>query len=330
MRVAMPLAGLLFLTATLSGCLGVDNMAELKAALGHGPQPLEVLPPIARLRASPTLAGVGQPVAFSAQGSADPQSLALSYLWTFGDGARAEGSEVSHRYAAPGTFTATLAARSMAGLLGTDTVLVTVVENRAPMVHIAIARGGEAIERAMAGEELTFTGTVRDPEGLPVTLGWDFGDGGTAIASEARHAYARGGLYTVTLRAEDPAGLVATATRTVAIDELVSDVGSVALTRERATHPLEVAAGVQRVAAQVEFPASLGLNALRVTVLDARGEEVGTIQTQPAPGTQGVVQAVLDLAAADVEGHAPGGWTLRVDRASGVDVAYEFTVEVRY
>src|SRR5262249_23064856 len=55
-----------------------------------------------------------------------------------------------------------------------------------------------------------------DADGDDVALAWDFGDGTTATGAQAQHAFAAG-IYTVTLRATDEAGLSATQSFTVGI-----------------------------------------------------------------------------------------------------------------
>lgn len=328
-RVALPLAGALLLTASLSGCLGVDNMAQFKAALGFGPEPVELLAPIARLRATPTLAAVGQAVAFSAQGSLDPQGFPLSFAWDFGDGARAEGSEATHRYRAPGTYEATLEARSAAAV-GVDSMLITVTVNRPPTAQLDVLRGGAPVERALAGEALDFEAAARDPEGGPVAVRWDFGDGATALTPKATHAYERGGRYLVTLTAEDAEGLAATAERVLVVDQAFAGRGSVALLRESHAHVLDVGAAPAEVTVRAAFDALLGANGLVLVLTDAEGQEVARSASQVPPAAQGAAEVVLRAAADQLAGHRAGAWNLVVQRASGASVDYAFTAEVRY
>jgi PKD domain-containing protein/flagellar hook capping protein FlgD/Big-like domain-containing protein len=51
---------------------------------------------------------VGNALTMSAAGSSDPDGDALTYAWTFGDGGSGSGVEVSHPYAAAGTYNVTV------------------------------------------------------------------------------------------------------------------------------------------------------------------------------------------------------------------------------
>jgi Rib/alpha/Esp surface antigen-like repeat protein len=71
-------------------------------------------------------------VAFTAAGS-DPDGDALSYAWSFGDGTTAQGgATAAHTYAAPGTYTATVAVRDPDGSTDTATVTITVSGGSGP------------------------------------------------------------------------------------------------------------------------------------------------------------------------------------------------------
>ena len=66
----------------------------------------------------------GNPVAFSASGSSDPDGTIASYSWTFGDGGSAPGASPSHTYTGAGPYTAVLTVTDNQG--GTDTDQATV------------------------------------------------------------------------------------------------------------------------------------------------------------------------------------------------------------
>jgi YVTN family beta-propeller protein len=68
------------------------------------------LPPVPRAAAAPEEVVVGQVVAFSSAGTLDPDAGpgAVTYLWTFGDGATSTEANPTHAYATPGAWAATL------------------------------------------------------------------------------------------------------------------------------------------------------------------------------------------------------------------------------
>ncbi len=75
----------------------------------------------------------GQPLALDATASFDPGgSSALSYAWSFGDGATASGQSVSHTYARPGGYTLSL---TVSGAGGTRVVRKSVAVTAGAMVY---------------------------------------------------------------------------------------------------------------------------------------------------------------------------------------------------
>ena len=57
-----------------------------------------------------------------------------------------------------------------------------------------------------------FTGSGSDPEGGPLQLSWDFGDGASGTGTAPTHTYDAPGDYEVTLTVTDDAGATATST----------------------------------------------------------------------------------------------------------------------
>ncbi|WP_411281713.1 DNA/RNA non-specific endonuclease [Gemmatimonas sp.] len=66
-------------------------------------------------------------VAMSASASTDPDGDALTFAWSFGDGATATGVTTSHVYTTSGTFTVRLIATDIRGLADTVTTTATVL-----------------------------------------------------------------------------------------------------------------------------------------------------------------------------------------------------------
>ncbi len=82
-------------------------------------------PPEAALD-GPYAAYAGDPVAMSGAGSTDADGDALTYAWSFGDGATAGGASTSHTYATAGSFTVRLIVTDVLGLADTVTTTTTI------------------------------------------------------------------------------------------------------------------------------------------------------------------------------------------------------------
>ncbi|HLX62175.1 MAG TPA: PKD domain-containing protein [Planctomycetota bacterium] len=113
--------------------------------------------------ATPSTAGVGQPVNFSivVTGSG------LTYAWNFGDGGTDSGASVNHAYAAVGTYTASVTITSPGNPTQTASVQVTVV---APLVGSGNDSDGDGFSDALE----TIAGTdphsaASTPIGQPLT-----------------------------------------------------------------------------------------------------------------------------------------------------------------
>jgi len=166
----------------------------------------------------------GQSVSFTGTAT-DPNGDPVTVLWNFGDGSATSTllSPGSHTYAAVGTYTVTFTATDSLGLSdptpATRTITVSAVPvNQAPNGTITAPAANVSIT---AGQSVSFTGTATDPDGNPVTVLWNFGDGSatSTLLSPGSHTYAAAGTYTVTFTATDSLGLAdpTPATRTITV-----------------------------------------------------------------------------------------------------------------
>ena len=84
---------------------------------------------------------------------------ALNYVWNFGDGSTATGSDVSHHFAAPGVYVVTVTATDAVGQSSTQTIPVTVTG--VPfLVRKAI------FTLSPTGDSAQITGIIHIPAGL--------------------------------------------------------------------------------------------------------------------------------------------------------------------
>lgn len=141
----------------------------------------------------------GDTASFDASGSTDNDGDSLSYSWDFGDGEKAEGKTVSHKYTKGGVYQAKLIVDDGSKTdcsTASDKVLVNV--NTSPSAVIA------SNDTASVGQTVNFdSATSNDPDGDKLGYSWDFGDGTSASGISAKHSYSKGGLYKVTLVVDD-------------------------------------------------------------------------------------------------------------------------------
>ncbi|CAN5607109.1 hypothetical protein BH10ACI3_BH10ACI3_00350 [soil metagenome] len=86
--------------------------------------------PVAIISATPTTGTAPLNVAFDGRSSTGPNTL-TAWNWTFGDGGTGSGSQISHLYSTPGTFTASLVVTDTFGLSSLPRT-VSIVINIAP------------------------------------------------------------------------------------------------------------------------------------------------------------------------------------------------------
>lgn len=112
---------------------GYPYDVNVRARIGPG-APTGAVAPVAVFSAA---AEPGDPHAFSfdASASSDADGDALWFDWSFGDGETGAGERVSHRYAAPGTYTVTLTVSDPGGLTGQATQQVRVASKTSGQLH---------------------------------------------------------------------------------------------------------------------------------------------------------------------------------------------------
>jgi PKD repeat protein/uncharacterized protein YraI len=162
----------------------------------------------------PTEAQVGQPVVFSARNSSvAPGSHLTTFEWTFGDGTRAQGVDVTHIYTNPGDYEVTLnvtddKARSNTAAQPIKIVPAPTAPTATPTVP---SEGPDAVINApsqgVVGQPITFDGGGSTGPNPIVSYRWAFGDGSTADAVTVEKTYGAVGVYNVTLTVTDDNGL---------------------------------------------------------------------------------------------------------------------------
>ncbi len=165
---------------------------------------------------------VGQSVSFAGTAT-DPEGDAVTVLWSFGDGTSSPLlTPGNHTYPVAGTYTVRLTATDSKGLVDpnppTRTITVQAATVNLPPTGVITSPLGNVT--IVAGQPVSFSGTVSDPNGDPVTVLWTFGDGGTStLLAPGNHVYTTAGTYTVHFTATDSKGLAdpAPPTRTITV-----------------------------------------------------------------------------------------------------------------
>jgi PKD repeat protein len=123
-----------------------------------------------------------------------------------------EGTNIAtHTYTSAGAVTVRVRVNEP-GPGGSETVTKQITVNGAPGANFVFLPGDP-----LAGESVSFTPLVVDPEGDSVTLTWNFGDGSLGSGTSPSHAYATAGTYPVVLTATDLHGAATTQTNDVVI-----------------------------------------------------------------------------------------------------------------
>ncbi len=149
---------------------------------------------------------VGQSVLFNGFGSTDSDGQIVSYFWS--NGITAPSGEFV--YLEPGVYTETLTVTDDDGALATDTVVITVVDNYAP-----VANAGADIT-AVVGADVVLDGSASsDANGGIVSYEWSNGLSGSMVTT----SFDAPGTYTLTLTVTDDQGATATDTVVVTVTD---------------------------------------------------------------------------------------------------------------
>ncbi|HEX9907246.1 MAG TPA: PKD domain-containing protein [Thermoplasmata archaeon] len=140
----------------------------------------------------------------------------VNYSWSFGDGGEAFGVEVTHTFAANGTYEVNLTVTDSEDLNDSDSKDVTVSKEITP-THKTPRAGIGIVEI----DELTVTVSGESSKAFDgysiVNYSWTLGDGSMAYGAKVTHTYAANGTYKVNLTVTDSAGLTDTTSVTVKV-----------------------------------------------------------------------------------------------------------------
>ncbi|WP_326799408.1 ThuA domain-containing protein [Streptomyces sp. NBC_01808] len=99
-------------------------------------------------------------VAFSSEGSHDPDGDELTYAWDLGDGTTSDEPDPTHTYTEPGEYTAQLTVSDPSGRSSSSNITITAGNTR-PEVTIELPHNGQVFDW---GDEIPFRVSVSDAE----------------------------------------------------------------------------------------------------------------------------------------------------------------------
>ncbi|MBN2411095.1 PKD domain-containing protein [candidate division KSB1 bacterium] len=142
--------------------------------------------------------------------SSDPDGSVVSWSWDFGDGTTSTEQNVTHTYAADGSYSVALTVMDDGGAAGStsQTVYIGDLPNIPPTSNFSFN---------ISGLDVTFTDESSDPDGQITAWNWNFGDGSTSTEQNPVHTFANPGLYAVQLTITDDDGDTGSATKNVNI-----------------------------------------------------------------------------------------------------------------
>ncbi len=170
------------------------------------PNLLEVLDnrvPLAFIQYDPQNGAANTNFTFDALRTDDTDGNVVRYEWEFGDGKKATGPIVTHKYNAVGTFQVTLFAYDNDDGKGTTTISLDVRAGTAPQAKFFINPDSGDINTTYtfnASNSTDTDGTIRE-------YFWEFGGGKTASGPIVDYLFGDSGTFSVTLTVTDNDGL---------------------------------------------------------------------------------------------------------------------------
>ncbi|HUR69915.1 MAG TPA: PKD domain-containing protein [Candidatus Thermoplasmatota archaeon] len=158
--------------------------------------------PVSDFDFSPKVVTTETMVAFTDQ-SFDPDGTLTNWSWDFGDGSSSFSRHPSHRFTRGQNVTVTLTTTDE---LGARSALskVVIVRNSPPLAGFSFSTVNGTAPQTL--DAIQFLDNSTDTDGVIALWNWSFGDGSFGSGSAPIHAYARPGVFTVSLSVTDDGG----------------------------------------------------------------------------------------------------------------------------
>ena len=198
---------------TVSDGEGLEDTATLTIVVND---PVTNDAPVAVAIATPLSGDAPLEVSFDGSGSSDDVAI-TSYNWDFGDGSSSTEINPTNTFTQVGTYTVVLTVMDEEGLMGTDSVVITVTEpvsNTPPVAEVSATPLTGTVPL-----EVSFIGSGSSDDKGIVSYSWDFGNGETASVADPTYTFEFAGTFDVVLTVQDEEGETDTATITIEVQE---------------------------------------------------------------------------------------------------------------
>lgn len=182
---------------------------------------------------SPADGGIclGQPIQFTSTSIGGSGSAITSIQWDFGDGSGGNGSNVSHTYTNPGTYTVTLIVTDGNSCVASLNQHNAVAVSQPPTINITTNPNPAMACEAPLNVSFTNTTSSNSPTGSGLTHSWDFGNGQTSDQqTPSTITYTVEGTYSIVYTATDNVGCSATKTIPVSVQQPTAEIIVLGLT----------------------------------------------------------------------------------------------------
>ncbi|WP_157243457.1 PKD domain-containing protein, partial [Algoriphagus resistens] len=190
--------------------------------------------PLAVVEADVTEGRLPLTVQFTGDNSSDNGTIA-EYSWNFGGVGTANVANPSFIFNAEGEYNVVLTVTDDTGLVGKDSVTISVVENFGPLT-VATAD----VSSGNAPLSVSFDGSGSTSDGEIVDYLWDFGNGDNSSEMSPVYTFTTPGQYTVTLTVTDDNGLSDEAELSISVLENLPPVAIATASVQGGTVPLTV------------------------------------------------------------------------------------------
>lgn len=193
------------------------HVEDAAGRTGLGAAAVQVLnrPPLAAVAASHAVAAPGEDVLFDATSTVDLDGEVVAWRFTTSDGRATPWTSeptTSFSWFRKGRVTVGVEARDDQGAVGRAETHVAVL-NSPPFVTVHTD-----LRHPRVGETVNLTAWISDPDGDPMDVAWELGDGTAAVGTRVAHAYAARGRHTVTVAASDAEGGASVATAHIDVE----------------------------------------------------------------------------------------------------------------